>query len=356
MVCDQLSPVVPGHLPVIAHHQHHLIRHHTLLGQIQGQLIRHLPDDQAPLLIGIGPLQNLTGADAVGAGAVGLDIPDGAGLPAPGVVDEQLGIDPKNGIQQLLVVIILRPAQRAPGDISHGKEPVLFQLPGVPRPHPPEVRQRPVIPQLLPVALLRQLGDAHAVLIRRDMLGHNIHGHLAQIQIAADPGGGGDAGTAQHMLDHGHHQLPGGLAVEPEIGCQIHEHLIDGVDMDVLRGNILKVNAVNFGAGLHIVAHPGRGHDVGHRQLRVFFQLLGIPGLPLKVSAVESALPDGVDLPHPLHHLKESGPARNAQGLQGGRHRQADGFLRPALVRHHQIGAQRVQHPGGALHRGIEGF
>src|SRR5699024_7082429 len=42
--------------------------------------------------------------------------------------------------------------------------------------------------------------------------------------------------------------------------------------------------------------------------------------------------------------------------FQGWRHRQTDGLFGAAGVRHHQIGGQRVQAPGGALRRGIVAF
>ena len=42
-------------------------------------------------------------------------------------------------------------------------------------------------PQKFPIALLIQLGNPHAVLVRFHVLRHNIHRHLAQIQIRPDP-------------------------------------------------------------------------------------------------------------------------------------------------------------------------
>ena len=71
-----------------------------------------------------------------------------------------------------------------------------------------------MIPKLLPVAPLVQLRDPHPPAVRGDVLGHNVHGHLAKIEIGADSGGGRDAGALQHVQDHLHRQLPGGHAVE----------------------------------------------------------------------------------------------------------------------------------------------
>ena len=66
-----------------------------------------------------------------------------------------------------------------------------------------------MVPQLPSIALLIQTGNTHSVRVRLHMLGLNIHGHLAQVKIGADPCCGSDAGGLIHILDHGFCQLPG---------------------------------------------------------------------------------------------------------------------------------------------------
>ena len=55
----------------------------------------------------------------------------------------------------------------------------------------------------------------------------------------------------------------------------------------------------------------------------------------------------GVDFLDTLHDLKQSGAAGDTVGFQGGRYRQADGFLCTRRIRHDKIGRQRVELPVG---------
>ena len=53
----------------------------------------------------------------------------------------------------------------------------------------------------------------------------------------------------------------------------VHEHLVDGVDYDVLRRDILEVDLIDAGAVLHVVRHPRRRDDEVNRQRRICLQL-----------------------------------------------------------------------------------
>ena len=53
----------------------------------------------------------------------------------------------------------------------------------------------------------------------------------------------------------------------------VHEHLVDGVDHDVLRRDVLEVDLIDAGAVLHVVRHPRRSDDEVNRQRRVCLQL-----------------------------------------------------------------------------------
>ena len=79
--------------PVVAHGQHQLVGHQVFVHQVQRQLVSHFPHDEPCLVGGRSAVQYLAAAAAVGGGLVGLDVRNGAGFPAPGVVDEQLGVD-----------------------------------------------------------------------------------------------------------------------------------------------------------------------------------------------------------------------------------------------------------------------
>ena len=92
-----------GHiLNIVTHGQHHLIGDKTVFHQIQHQPLRHFADNEAGLVEGIRVMQYLPGADTAGLGLVGLDVGNGTRLPAPCVVDQQLGIDPEQLIEQLV--------------------------------------------------------------------------------------------------------------------------------------------------------------------------------------------------------------------------------------------------------------
>ena len=154
------------------------------------------------------------------------------------MVNEQLRVHTKLLIQQRLIMKVIGFAQRTPCHIAHGVKPQFFQPPGVAPAYPPKICQRPMIPEVLPIAHFIQLGDPDAVLIRLHMLGHNVHCHLAKIEVCTNARGGCDAGIGQHILDHPGSQLPGCQAIGFQIGCGIDEHLIDGIYMDILRCHI----------------------------------------------------------------------------------------------------------------------
>lgn len=103
--------------------------------------------------------------------------------------------------------------------------------------------------------------------------------------------------------------------------------------MAVLRGNVLEINPIDFGGHVQIPLHPGHGYDEIHLFAGEFF-----------------------NLPQPLLDLEQPGPAGDFPGLQGGRHRKADGAVATALVRHHKVGSQRVKAAVYALYRGVIAF
>ena len=123
-----------------------------------------------------------------------------------------------------------------------------------------------MLPQLLPKAALGKLRDTGAVSVRLDVLGAHVHGHFAQKQVRPDACRGGDA----RFLQHRRHELlgkgAGGEAVQGQVAGGVDEHLVDGVNVDVLRRHILQVNFINFCGNIHIIGHAGRRHDVVQRQ------------------------------------------------------------------------------------------
>ena len=90
-------------LNVIADCENHLVGNKPLVHQVQHKQVRHLADDELRFICLIGAVQNLTGAEAVGAGAVRLDCFNGGRFPAPRMVDEQFRILAEQLIKQVLI-------------------------------------------------------------------------------------------------------------------------------------------------------------------------------------------------------------------------------------------------------------
>ena len=224
-----------------------------------------------------------------------------------------------------------------------------------------------MVPQQIPVRLLVQLRNADTILVRRDVLCHNVHGQLCKVEVGADACRCGDAGVVQHLPHHGHGKLVGAHVVIGQIARHIDKNLIDGVGVNIRRGHIFEVGLVDLGGNVQIPLHPGRRNDVAQPQRRVSVQGIGIERgagkviftvlSPDRLVPPDGSLqPLGVDLFHPLDGFKQPRSAGYLVSFQGWRHRKADGFLGAGGVRYHQIRGQGVQMAVYALHRGIEAF
>ena len=128
-------------------------------------------------------------------------------------------------------------------------------------------------PKLTSELHLIQLCNADAVLIGGDVLCHNVHCHFAEEKIRADSCGCCDAGCFKHIEDDLHGEIMGGELVGVQVVRHVHEHLVDGVDYDVLRRDVLEVDLIDAGAVLHVVRHSRRRDDEVNRQRRVCLQL-----------------------------------------------------------------------------------
>ena len=64
--------------------------------------------------------------------------------------------------------------------------------------------------------------------------------------------------------------------------------------------------------------------------------------------------PGGVYLADALPHLEQAAAAGNAIAFERGRHGKTDGFVRALLVRHDEMGVERVEPSLAALHGGVE--
>ena len=161
----------------------------------------------------------------------------------------------------------------------YGVEAMFLQLTAQSSAHAPEIGQGAVIPEESAVAFFVQFRNADVVLIRLDMLCENIHSDLAKIEIAANARRGCDARGVQDVRDHNLCQLTGGHAVSLQIVRHIHHHLIDGIDMNVLRGDVFQVYVVDLGADLDVFCHPRRGNEIIYLSGWVSRQFIGVEAL-----------------------------------------------------------------------------
>ena len=223
-------------------------------------------------------------------------------------------------------------SQRAARNVSHRIQTVLLQLLLVAPSHPPEIRQRTVIPEQSAVTHLVQFCNAHTISIRLYMFCHNIERHFAQIEIGSDPGGCRDARLSKDILYHFRRKFSRCHVVCPQIMCDIHKHLVDRIDMNILRRHITQIEIVNSGAVIHVERHARRCDLISQplfRMPRIHFFYF-------------------------LYDLKEPRSSRNAIGFQGRRYRQTDCLFRALGVCHHKVGRKRIQPTFHALYRCIE--
>ena len=154
---------------------------HQVLGKhIITEDLDHLLEDQSGFLVFVWPWQDLAVTEAVAFTLIVLDIRHGDRLDAPGMIQQDLSVDTEFLIKELLVP--LRPLR----DIAHGVHVTLVQPAGFSRSDLPEVRQRPMVPEQKLVTVLVQLCDPDAVLVRRVLLRHDIHGNFRQVQVRPD--------------------------------------------------------------------------------------------------------------------------------------------------------------------------
>ena len=128
-------------------------------------------------------------------------------------------------------------------------------------------------PKLTPELHFIQFGYSDAVFVGGDVLRYNVHCHFAEEKIRADSCGCRDAGCLKHIEDDLHCEVMCRELVSIQVVRHVHEHLVDGVDHNIFRGNILEINLIDAGAVLHVIRHPGRRDDEVNRQIRVCLQL-----------------------------------------------------------------------------------
>ena len=264
------------------------------------------------------------------------------------MIDQKLGIYTEHLIQDLLI------RDTAPCHVTHGRQACCFQLLRVPSSDTPEVRERRMVPQLPAVTHFIQLRDPHAVPVRGSLLRHDVHGDLGKIKIRPDTGSSRDPGLLQNLPHHLHGKLMRGQIVNLQIVRRVDKNFINGIHMNVFRGDIAKIDLVDPRTVFDVQRHAGSRSDKIKLQGRIRIQLRDIIRFPGKLS--RSAKPHTVDLLHLPKHFKEPRPSRNPERFQRRGHSKTDRLRRPGHIRHDKIRSQRIQAPLSCLHRCIKRF
>ena len=266
------------------------------------------------------------------------------------MVDEEFGIHPEEFEEEVLA------DDRHPCHVAHGVHAVGFEpLHGAPS-DAPEVGQRAVGPQCAAVAFLVEAGNAHPVGIGRDVFGHDVHSHLAEIEVGADACRGGDARLLQHIAHDGPCHQVGIVAVGMEIVRDVHENFVDRVDVDVLRCHIFQIDGIDVGAVADVECHARRCSDVAGLPLGMALECRLRGGTFRQPSFRRPYAPALVHLAHTLFHLKEPCASADAVFLERGGYGQTDGLGGTAGIGHHQMGVEGVEAALHALYRGVERF
>ena len=140
------------------------------------------------------------------------------------MIDQEFCVHTEETVQKVLIGF---------GNILHGTDAEGIESSGDTGAHPPEIRERFVIPQSLPVTFFCEFPDKV-----RSMFGGDIQGNLSQIEISTDTTGGADADLFINVLHDTKPQVSGRKLVEGKVVGYIHKGFINGVDMNIFFGNI----------------------------------------------------------------------------------------------------------------------
>ena len=181
----------------------------------------------------------------------------------------------------------------------------------------PDVGDRAMVPDPVAEALFVE----HADMVR-GVFGGDIERDLAQKEVRPDPRRGADPGFTEHGVHQRLGKFPRRLAVQLQIGRSADEAFVDGIDVDIVRADVLLIERNDPRGDLHIAAHVRQRDDI--------------------VDAVRD--------------LEQPAAVRHAQRFHSGGHGEADRPAPARFVRDHEVGLKRVQPPVDAFDRGKEAF
>lgn len=97
--------------------------------------------------------------------------------------------------------------------------------------------------------------DADAVLVRPDMFEDDVQRSFAEVEVGTNPCGDGNSSGVKYIFDHPLCEFPRGQDGSLKIEGDIHEHLVDGIGVDVFRRHMAEVCLIYAGAPLHVTGH-----------------------------------------------------------------------------------------------------
>ena len=172
-----------------------------------------------------------------------------------------------------------------------------------------------MVPERGLVALLVELAEEVWAVLGRD-----VERDLGEVEVGPDAAACGDARAGEDVGTDALAQLARRAPVEREVVGDVHEHLVDGVHVDVLRCEVGEVDAVDIRRTLDVERHARRGHDV---------------------------VDVGWD-------LEDAAAVAHTERLHGGRDGKADGLVAALGIGHHEPRGHGVEAALDALHAGVE--
>ena len=89
------------------------------------------------------------------------------------------------------------------------------------------------------------------------MFGADIQSHFGEIQIGADSRGSRDFGSLLDIFDDFFGQGFGRQFIKFQIRSNIEKRFVDGINMNIVFGDIFQINAIDIGGEFDIFFHPG---------------------------------------------------------------------------------------------------
>ena len=122
-------------------------------------------------------------------------------------------------------------------------------------------------PEQSAITHLVQRRDAYTVGIRLHVFCYDVHCDLCEVEIRPDARGCRNACLVQYLADEPHGEVMCRNLSCVEIACHVDEHLINGVYVDVRRGNMPQIDTIDARTVVHVECHARWGNVIGDAEL-----------------------------------------------------------------------------------------